>query len=281
MDSPFFPHLPLRFIRVNSCPFVVKNQILPLRFLLLCALLGGLVATVRAETIPPPPRAYFNDATGTISPAVARRLDQRLEAFERETSNQLLVAIYDRMDSESSVFDYTRRVAETWRVGQADRNNGAVLFVFLQDREMYLQVGYGLEGALPDALAKRIIADEIAPHFRRGDFDGGMTAAVEAMIAATKGEYTGTGRTAASGRGQGRSPGYDGAVVFIIILFAVLRALFGRRRVVLGRRGHHRSGGWWIGGGGGGFGGGGFGGGGGGFSGGGGSFGGGGAGGRW
>ncbi|WED64448.1 TPM domain-containing protein [Synoicihabitans lomoniglobus] len=257
----------------------MPKRSLLIRFLLLFTLIGGLAATAVAETIPSAPRAYFNDYTGRISAPTGRQLNAQLEAYERESSNQLLVAIYPTMDSDSSVFDYTQRVAESWKVGQADRNNGAVLFIFLNDRQAYLQVGYGLEGALPDATAKRIISDELAPSFRRGDLDGGLSAAVGAMIAATKGEYVGSGRTAGDGRGRtsGRTTGAGGFILILIIV--ALRMFFGGRRVIIGGRGHHRSTGMWIGGGGGGgFGGGG---GGGGFSGGGGSFGGGGAGGSW
>ncbi len=75
------------------------------------------------------------------------------------------------MESDSSIEDYTVRVAQSWGVGQKDKSNGAVLFVFIQDRKMFMQVGYGLEGALPDALAKQIIENEIKPHFRNGDFE--------------------------------------------------------------------------------------------------------------
>ncbi|MFI5335509.1 MAG: TPM domain-containing protein, partial [Opitutales bacterium] len=156
-----------------------------------------------AERIPPAPARYFNDYAGIVSPATAGRLNARLEQFERESSNQLLVAIYPRMESDSSVEDYTVRVAQAWRAGQKGRNNGAVLFAFMQEHKLYLQVGYGLEAVLPDVTAKRIIEDEIVPRFRARDMDGGMSAAVEAMIAAAKSEYKGTGRTRAEGQNRG------------------------------------------------------------------------------
>ena len=89
------------------------------------------------------------------------------------------------------------RVARSWQVGQKNKNNGAVLFVFVQEHKMFLQVGYGLEGVLPDALCKRIIDEQISPRFKAGDFDGGLTAGVQAILAATKGEYKGTGTTVA------------------------------------------------------------------------------------
>jgi uncharacterized protein len=239
---------------------------------------GGLLG---AERIPPAPPRFFNDYAGVVSRPVAEQLNAQLEQFERATSNQLLVAIYPRMESDSSVEDYTVRVAQSWRAGQAGRNNGAVLFAFMQEHQLYLQVGYGLEPVLPDALAKRIIEGEIVPRFRAGDVDGGMRAAVQAMIAATKGEYKGTGRTQADNRGGsgGLSPVIPFLFIIAISIFVnLLRRVFGGPSVLINPRRRIRPGIWWTGGGGGWSGGGG---GGGGFSGGGGSFGGGGAGGKW
>lgn len=230
-----------------------------------------------AEVIPPPPRDHFNDYAGVVRRETAQRLEQELTQFERDTSNQILVAIFPRMQSDSSVEDYAVRVAQSWRVGQKARDNGAVLFVFQQSRDIRIVTGYGLEGALPDALCKRIIEDEIVPRFRAGDFDGGLTAGVSAMIAATRGEYRGRGRTNAEqgDAGFGVSP----FLIFVVVMIVLSLLRGSRRKTVYGRGGRRTiwidHGGW--GGGSGGFGGGG----GGSFSGGGGSFGGGGAGGRW
>lgn len=237
------------------------------------------VGAIRAaETIPPPPRDHFNDYAGLVRPETARQLQSELVALERATSNQILVAIFPRLPSDSSVEDYTVRVAQSWRVGQKAKDNGAVLFVFQQSRDIRIVTGYGLEGALPDALCKGIIEDEIIPRFRAGDFDAGLTAGVRAMIAATKGEYRATGRTARSAAAPKESGG-PGIVFIVFVLVMIVLAARGasRRRTIYGRGGRRTV---WIdhGGWGGGFGGGG---GGGSFSGGGGSFGGGGAGGRW
>jgi uncharacterized protein len=230
--------------------------------------------------LPPPPDHYFNDYAGVVSPTTRQRLEQQLEAFEKETSNQILVVLFPKMESDSSIEDYTIQLARSWRVGQKARNNGAILFIFVQDRKMRIEVGYGLEGALPDAIAKRIIEEEIKPHFQGGDFDGGVVAGVNAMVQATRGEYQGTGGTAAQGGGG------SGLPVWIFFLFIGLIVLFAlgrlRHRGTVYRRGGRSVywGPWWFGGGGGG-GGGSWSGGGGGFSGGGGSFGGGGASGSW
>jgi uncharacterized protein len=172
------------------------------------------------EVMPPPPAAYFNDYAGVVSSSTAQQLNQKLEQFERDTSNQIIVAVFPKMQSDSSIEDYTVRVAEAWKVGQKLKNNGAVLFVFIQDRKLYIQVGYGLEGALPDALAKQIIDEEIKPHFKQGDYDAGLTAGVDAIMAATKGEYKGTGST---GRDLQGTAGQDAVLIlFLLIVAAVI-----------------------------------------------------------
>jgi uncharacterized protein len=252
-------------------------------------LLSILVVALRisawgAEVLPPAPRDHFNDYAGAVTRETAQRLNGQLDQFERETSNQILVAIYPTMQSNSSIEDYTVRVAQSWGVGLKDRKNGAVLFIFKNDRTLYIQVGYGLEGPLPDARCKQIIENEIVPRFKAGDFDGGVTAGVAAILASVRGEYTGTGSTVNDQRGGAEQHG-GGWIFGVIIALIVIQAIFGRRRNTLYTRGGRR--GIWMfpgggsGWGGGNWGGGSSGGGGGTFSGGGGSFGGGGAGGRW
>lgn len=243
------------------------------------------------ELIPPKPDQYFNDYANVVSPATASQLNSTLKDFERQTSDQIIVAIFPTMQSDSSIEDYTVRVARAWKVGQQDKKNGVVLFVFVQNHQMLMQVGYGLEGVLPDALCKRIIDEQISPRFHNHDFDGGLTAGVQAVIAATKGEYQGNGMTVNESQsgytsyGHRRSEDIPVPILFAIILaIIVCFIVFSNRRSRWGGGGIFFTGGGWGSGGGswGGGGGGGFsGGGGGGFSGGGGSFGGGGAGGSW
>ena len=147
--------------------------------LLLLAL--GVLSARATEIIPPPPARHFNDYAGVVRADTAEGLDRRLEEFERTTSNQVIVAIFPKMESDSSVEDYTVRVAQSWHAGIKGKDNGAVLFIFVQSHQMYLQVGYGLEAVIPDALAKRIIEDDIAPYFKKGNYDAGVTSGVAAM----------------------------------------------------------------------------------------------------
>jgi uncharacterized protein len=260
------------------------------------ALCGALVAAALVwsgasscaeEPLPPAPAAYFNDYAGVVPREDAARLDAKLSQFAKETSTQVVVAVFDHLPSPS-LEDFTVRTAESWRVGRKDWDNGAVLFVFVKDRKLRIETGYGLEGALPDALARRILDEQVVPHFRQGDWPGGLEAGIDGILAATRGEYKAPPR---------REPEGIPLPALIIILFFVILLMWlarqGARHLPSGRtysgRGPRRDssywggsswGGWGGGGGGGSFGGGGgFGGGG--FSGGGGSFGGGGASSSW
>lgn len=247
-----------------------------------CAILL-LFFCVRAfadEVIPPAPQRYFNDYANVVSSQTASQLNSTLENFERQSSDQVLVAIYPTMQSDSSIEDYTVRVARAWKVGQQNKNNGAVLFVFVQEHQMFIQVGHGLEGVLPDAICKRIIDEQISPRFHSGDYDGGCTAGVQAILAAVQGEYKGNGFTLKDMQIL-HAEGVEHVVKIIFFIILVLVIVFARTRGGGGGGFFYTGGGWGGGGGWSGGGGGGFSGGGGGFSGGGGSFGGGGAGGHW
>src|SRR6478672_5881240 len=148
-----------------------------------------------AEVIPPKPDRYFNDYAGVVSKEAAYRFNEQLARFERETSDQVVVAVFPKMQSDSDIADYTQRVAQAWGVGQKQRRNGVVLFVFIQDRKMFIQVGYGLEGALPDATAFDITEYRIKPRFRNNDYEGGLAVGIDSIFKAIRGEYTGTGKT--------------------------------------------------------------------------------------
>lgn len=254
------------------------------RFAASALLLFAAVVSLRAaEVIPPKPAGYFNDYAGLVSKASADRFNEQLAQFERDTSNQVVVAVYPKMQTDSDIADYTRRVAETWAVGQKDKRNGAVLFVFPTDRKMFIQVGYGLEGVLPDITAFDITERHIKPKFKANDYEGGLATGIDLMLKAIRGEYKGTGKTVAES-GAPKSSG--GSCLFFIIFVVILLVIAANSRK-RGRRGwgYSGTGGPFIGGwgGGGGWSGGSSSGGGGfsGFSGGGGSFGGGGGGSSW
>jgi uncharacterized protein len=248
---------------------------------------GVALADRYDELVPEKPQRYVTDRAGVFGSGRAEALNARLEQFERDTSDQLLVWVDRKIPEGFTLEDFTVRAAQKWGVGQKKIDNAVVLFVFTEDRKMRIEVGYGLEGALPDALAHRIQEEEILPRFRDNDYAGGIEAGMTAIMAGIKGEYKGSGKTV-NERQHGRSDAITGCLapgLILFLIFIILPAL-ARRQFRSGRshggRGWWNTGGW---GGGGGFGGGGWGGGGGfsggGFSGGGGSFGGGGSSGSW
>ena len=249
----------------------------------LCIAAFVAIQSYAAETFPPKPAGYFNDYAGVVSKGAASRFNEQLAQFERETSNQVVVAVFPKMQSDDDVAAYTQRVAQAWGVGQKEQRNGVVLFVFTQDRKMFIQVGYGLEGALPDATAFDITEYRIKPHFRSNDYEGGLAEGIDSILKAIRGEYKGTGKTVLERRSHNApAPSFLFFLIFLVVISIISRVMrrlggysYSSRRsgpvfIPMGFGGG--SGSWSSGGGCGGFSG---------FSGGGGSFGGGGAGSSW
>lgn len=235
--------------------------------------------------MPAGPTRYISDRAFALDEETTARLNTRLEDFERETSNQLVVAIFANLPDQAEIAQYSTQVFRAWKVGQADKDNGVVLFIFKDSRKLFIATGRGLEGALPDVLCKQIIENEIVPRFKAGDFSGGIDSGVTAIISATKGEYVGTGKTVADGENTVFGPGmifsFFQGLIILIVLIKLMKRIFGGGDTVMNRRGYTTTGGGWLSGGGSSGGSSWGGGGGGGFSGGGGSSGGGGAGGSW
>ena len=241
------------------------------------ALASGLVSALDV----PPLRGRVNDYANVMRQDQARTLESRLAQFEQETGHQVVVLTIPTLDGED-IEGFSIRVAENWKIGKKGFDNGVILVVAVKDRRLRLEVGYGLEGVLPDAIAKTIISDYIVPHFRAQDYAGGIVAGIDAVLKVIKNEPL-----PESARKKERNQGSE---LNSIAMFAITLAVFGlmafastanrRRNNMWATRGRHR--GPTIFGGPGGFGGGGFGGGsGGGFGGGGGGFGGGGASSSW
>lgn len=233
------------------------------------------------EVAVPQLRERVTDFTNTLSYDEWRTLESQLKTFEDSTSNQVVVLIIPTLGN-NEIRDFGIRVTEKNKIGQKGKDNGVLLLIAKNDKEMTIEVGYGLEGVLPDALCDQIIRHEIRPYFQQGNFFGGIESGITAIMQATKGEYK-------ASRRSNNVFSWGAMLLAFGIFFVLFSSLFtGGRRYGITSRGYRRSSYWggWGGGGffGGGFGGGGFGGGGGGFggfSGGGGSFGGGGASGGW
>ena len=131
---------------------------------------------------------WVHDQANVLSASAKANLEQILKRERDSTSNQIAVLIIPSLEGYP-IEDFSLRVAEAWKLGQEKKDNGVLLLIALQDKQMRIETGSGLEGVLTDAQSGRINRNEIAPYFRRGDYDGGVAAGVGAIIKVIKGEY--------------------------------------------------------------------------------------------
>jgi uncharacterized protein len=150
-------------------------------------LLLPLIFSVAFALEVPPLRGRINDYAGLIPAAKAEDLEARLARFEKETGHQVAVLIIPSLKGDS-LEEFSIRVAESWKIGRKGFDNGAILVIVPQERKLRIEVGYGLEGVLPDAIASRIIREVIVPEFRANNYVGGIEAGVDAVLKVTRGE---------------------------------------------------------------------------------------------
>lgn len=189
--------------------------------------LAGTVQAAEGDLQPVPElRAPLTDLAHLLSDADAAALNRKLLDFSQQKGSQIAVLIIPTTQPES-VFDYSFRVATTWKLGRKGVDDGVLLVVAVNDRRTQLQVGYGLEGAIPDARSKQVLQDIIAPKFHSGDFAGGLNDGVDALIKLINGEALPAPAAQAQGHRQGNN-------VFVIAIIAglaagwIIRSLFGR-----------------------------------------------------
>jgi uncharacterized protein len=200
------------------------------RMLALGLLLVGAAAApaqyVCAQLAVPALSARVTDLTGTLSGEAVTRIEGKLKDLETRKGSQIAVLIVPTTQPEE-IEQFGIRVAEAWKLGRKGIDDGAILIVAKDDRRIRIEVGYGLEGALPDAIAKRIVAETITPHFKQGDYDGGIEAGVDQLIGVVNGESLPEPDRAWEGsRGLGNV-----LPLLLIVAFVasgVLRAIFGR-----------------------------------------------------
>jgi uncharacterized protein len=260
-----------------------KLVLLKINFLLIVLIMAGTILS-QPVNLPDKPTSWVNDYAGVLSADERETLNTMLAGLEKRSSNQIFIAIFKRLPENYYLEDFTVKLFEKWKPGLADKDNGILLTIFIDDHKMRFEIGYGLEDVITDAQSATLIRNYLAPQFKQGNYYSGIKAALDVLIPAVEGKY----RIPVSGESNdGFSFGPGTIIIFFIVFFVLSRMLNARRWTGLGskRRGSYWSGPFWWGGfGGGGSSGGGFGGGfgGGGFSGGfGGSSGGGGASGSW
>ncbi len=248
-----------------------------LRVILICLLAElSLICHARAEPSFPALTGRVVDQAQILDAAVRTRIDGKLEQLESKTSTQLVVATLRSLQGYD-IADYGYRLGRYWGIGQKGKNNGAILLVAPNERKVRIEVGYGLEGTITDAVSRLIIENAILPRFRAGDFPGGIERGVDDLVLLLSGNAEDFKRRAAEQQEQPSGTTSAASFAFVILLIAIWLVLFVRRSQRPGYATRQSpplwiptgGGGWSSGGSGGGF------------SGGGGSFGGGGASGSW
>ena len=186
-------------------------------------------AGAAAQSLVPVPRltARVTDLTGTLNSGQRQALEARLQQFEQTKGAQLALLIVPTTQPET-IEQYSLRVVEAWKLGRAKTDDGALLIVAKNDRALRIEVGYGLEGVLPDAIAKRIIEDTIVPHFRAGDFALGVSEGLERMMQVVEGEPLPPPVSVSRIQGQQAMEALPFLFFSVIFCGGILRAWLGR-----------------------------------------------------
>ncbi|HUJ86368.1 MAG TPA: TPM domain-containing protein [Burkholderiales bacterium] len=198
------------------------------RFLAMLLALAAWLPAARAEVPVPPLAARVTDLTGTLSARQRSALESRLAAFEAKKGSQIAVLMVPTTRPET-IEQYSIRVAERWKLGRKGVDDGVLLLVAKDDHALRIEVGYGLEGVIPDAIAWRVIDEIIAPRFRAGDYAGGLEAGTAALMGLIEGEPLPAPARAAARGGSGLSLNtVFFAVAAALVFGGVLTAMFGR-----------------------------------------------------
>jgi uncharacterized protein len=215
-----------------------------LRWVILALVIAVCASFVVAEMKLPELKQRVNDFTNTLSFQEWQEIDRLLKSYEDTTSTQVVVLMVNSLDGES-IEEYANKTFALNKIGQAKKDNGVLLVIAKQDHKIRIEVGYGLEGALTDAMSSQIIRQEILPHFKADNYFGGIVTGVDAIIRTTKGEYQ------ADSRGR-KAPAVSVGLIFLAIMFGIfvlLPMMASRRRSVIGSGGHRYYSGWGYGGG--------------------------------
>ena len=188
--------------------------------ILLASFLLFVSALSLAQNIParPNPPRLVNDFAGVLSPQEKQQLENQLVTYDDSTSNQVAIVLINTLD-DYPIEEYATKLFREWGVGNKKNNNGIVILAAIQDRKIRIEVGYGLEGAIPDITTGHIIQNDIAPSFRSGDYYEGLSKAANSIIRAAAGEYRAPGNYRKKKDGGSALP--FGFLVFIIILIAI------------------------------------------------------------
>ena len=182
----------------------------------LLSLLSLFLSFAFAQDFPEKPNTLVNDYANVLSADQKQALESKLVTFNDSSSTQIAIAILKSV-GDYDINEYAVELGRKWGVGQSGKNNGIMIVVAVGDRKISIQTGYGLEGALPDIYAKRIIDNDIKPNFKAGNYYAGLDEGTTSIIKYTRGEYKNDNPKASSKKGGG-----GGSIVVIIIIVIVI-----------------------------------------------------------
>ncbi len=180
----------------------------------------ALAAAAASAAVPPAPTRWVEDHAGLLSPAARDALDGKLEAYGHATGHQVVVWIGRTLDG-APLADWAVRTFAAWKIGRKGSDDGIAIFILADDRAIDIEVGYGLEDKVPDAIASRIIREVMAPRLRAGDRDGAVAAGVDAVLAAIEGHPWTAGASSASETRRWEGLGFAVLAVIVLIVFLV------------------------------------------------------------
>lgn len=185
------------------------------------ALFWGIIFSLSGQEIPdvPDPPRLVNDFAGELSDEEAASLEQKLLAWEDSTSNQMAIVLVSSLEG-MEVSDYSVRLAEKWHIG-TKKDNGLLLLVAIQDKKSRIEVGYGLEGSVTDAISRRILADYLKPAFREGRYYEGLDQASDQLMKAAAGEYRQVQDSPRKKKQKGSS--WTSIIILLIIVLVISR----------------------------------------------------------
>ncbi len=194
-------------------------------WLALVLLLLSLVAQAQNVPARPDPPRLVNDLAGLMQPQEVAALEQKLVAYDDSTSSQIAVVTVPNLDG-NDIADYAQKLYESWGIGRKGKDNGILVLVAQQEHLARIQTGYGLEGAVPDALAKRIISNTLVPAFKQNQYYAGLDRGTDQLISLAKGEYKADPADARPQGQRDRSGSGPGLWIFIgiLVLFFILRS---------------------------------------------------------
>ncbi len=216
----------------------MNNMVNKIRYISAFLLILCITVKVSAQQLPDPmvPLRLVNDFTGFLSEDQQIALNNKLLEFNNQTSTQIYVVTYDDLQ-DYPIEEFANKLAEKWGIGQKGKDNGLIILISPKNRQrgITIQTGYGLEGAVTDALSRRVIEKVIVPEFKQGNYYAGLDSATNVLMSLTRGEFTADNyMKKGGGSDEGGIPG--GAIVVLIILFLLFSKFFGNRRRTIGRR---------------------------------------------